>query len=45
MIEQQQVLFLDFGLATEFVCSTGTEDILEARDAFSEKREPQFKGR
>jgi enoyl-CoA hydratase len=45
MIEQQQVLSLDFGLATEFMCSEGTEDIHEARAAFREKRPPQFKGR
>ena len=45
MIEQQQLLSLDFGLATEFICSEGTEDIHEARRAFSEKREPRFQGR
>jgi len=45
MIEQQQVASLDFGIATEFMCSEGTEDIHEARRAFQEKRDPQFKGR
>lgn len=44
-IEQQQVLSLDFGLATEFMCSEGTDDIHEARRAFEEKRPPNFKGR
>jgi enoyl-CoA hydratase len=45
MIEQQQVASLDFGLATEFMCSEGTDDIHEARAAFQEKRAPKFKGR
>ena len=45
MIEHQQMLNLDFGLATEFVCSNGTEDIHEARRAFQEKRPPRFQGR
>ena len=44
MVEQQQVLNLDFGLATEFMCSEGTEDMAEARAAFTEKRAPRFKG-
>lgn len=44
-IEQQQVASLDFGLATEFMCSEGTEDIHEARRAFEEKRAPNFNGR
>ena len=44
MIEQQQVLNLDFGLATEFMC-TQTEDMIEASQAFREKRKPVFKGR
>ena len=45
LTEHRQVLALDFGLATEFVCSSGTEDIDEARAAFREKRPPRFQGR
>jgi enoyl-CoA hydratase len=45
LIEQHQVSSLDFGLATEYVCSSGTEDMQEAGRAFVEKREPKFKGR
>ena len=45
LIEQHQGSSLDFGLATEFVCSSGTEDMQEAASAFVEKREPRFKGR
>lgn len=44
MVEQQQVLSLDFGLATEFMCSAGTEDTREAMAAFSERRPPRFRG-
>lgn len=44
MIEQQQVLNLDFGLATEFMCSEGTADTKEAMAAFAEKRPPRFEG-
>jgi enoyl-CoA hydratase len=44
MVEQQQVLNLDFGLATEFMCSAGTQDCAEAMTAFAEKRAPRFKG-
>lgn len=44
MIEQQQVLNLDFGLATEFMCSEGTRDTKEAMAAFAEKRPPRFEG-
>ena len=45
MVEQQQMLNLDFGLATEFMCSSGTEDTQEAMLAFREKRKPVFTGR
>ena len=44
MIEQQQTLNLDFGLATEFMCQQ-TEDMQEAMKAFREKRPPNFQGR
>ena len=44
MIEQQQTLNLDFGLATEFMCQR-TEDMQEAMTAFREKRPPNFQGR
>jgi enoyl-CoA hydratase len=44
MVEQQQVLSLDFGLATEFMCSEGSADTKEALAAFAEKRAPKFKG-
>ena len=44
MLEQQQTLNLDFGLATEFMCQR-TEDMQEAMTAFREKRPPNFQGR
>jgi enoyl-CoA hydratase len=44
MILQQLNLTLEFGLATEFMCTT-TEDAKEAQTAFREKRKPVFRGR
>ena len=44
LIFQQLNLTLEFGLATEFLCTT-TEDAKEAQAAFREKRKPVFPGR
>lgn len=44
LVYQNLNLMLDFGLASEFLCSS-TADVAEARQAFVEKRKPRFTGR
>ncbi len=44
LVYQNLNLMLDFGLASEQVCSA-SEDVAEARSAFFEKRKPRFQGR
>jgi enoyl-CoA hydratase/carnithine racemase len=44
LVYQNFNLMLDFGLASEIVCSQ-SEDCVEGRNAFFEKRKPNYRGR